>query len=165
MFSDRLQATGSIRAHAGKNDTDGAFAPVIGKAAKKGINRQTQPPRSYRIEQVERVVEGREILVGGNDINTVRLDLHPVSRLSDFHRGSPLQEFRQHAVPVGIKVLNDDESHAAIDRHASQKLFQCFQSASGRSYADDRKTLIFVDCAGRRLGALTLAFGQHCWMC
>lgn len=93
-------------------------------------------------------MEDREILVGRDDINTVGLDLHPVARLLDHHRGGALQEFREHAVAVGVEMLDDDISHAAIDRHAAQKLLQCFQSAGRRTYADDRKTRIIGYCGG-----------------
>jgi hypothetical protein len=35
MVADRQQAERSIRAHAGKNDADGPFAPVFGQAGQK----------------------------------------------------------------------------------------------------------------------------------
>ena len=103
------------------------LVPVIGETAEKGIDRQTQAPWRGWIEKIKGVVEDREILVGRDDIYTVRLDLHPVSRLRDHHGGGALQEFREHAVAAGVEVLDNHKSHATIGWDADQKLLKCFQ--------------------------------------
>jgi hypothetical protein len=50
---DGLEAQRAVAAHARKNDADTALLGVLGQGAKEEINRQVQPARHHRIEQVQ----------------------------------------------------------------------------------------------------------------
>ena len=113
-LADRREAGGAIRTHAGQDDADRLFAPVFGQAGEKGVDRQVQPVPGRHLEQVKRAVQDRDILVGRNDIDAIRPDLHPVCGLLDDHRRGALQQFREHAGAVGVEVLDDDKGHAAV---------------------------------------------------
>ena len=58
-------------------------------------------------------VEDGHVPVGRNHIDMVRLDLHPVFDLDDFHGGRALEQLRHYPLVCRIKVLNDDKGHPA----------------------------------------------------
>ena len=164
-LADRREAGRSIRTHAGQDDADRLFATVFGQAGKKGVDRQVQPVPGRHLEQVKRPVQDRNVLVGRNDIDAIRLDPHPVCRLLHGHRRGTLQQFREHAGALGVEVLDDDKGHAAVCRDAREQLFQRFQPAGRGPDADDRERHVVrcgfgvsenrggrhVACSGRHL--------------
>ena len=153
-FLDGAQAMAAVRTHAGENDPDGVCAAVIRQRPEEEVDRQAQAARRYRVKQVEAVMQDGDVPVRRNDIDAIRLHLHPVLCLHHRHGGCPLQQFGQDAGVIRGEVLNHDISHAAADWHMQKKLFKRFQPASGRADGDDRKGLCGGEGAG--FGAVNL---------
>ena len=86
LFLDGPQAQGAVRAHAREDDADAPLLPVLGQGAEEKIDRQAQSAGRRRLEQVQHPVQDGHVLVGGDHIDAVRLDLHPVLDLDDLHR-------------------------------------------------------------------------------
>ena len=86
---DGGKAQGSIRAHSREDHADALGSLVGGQGAQEEINGQTQPTRRCRSQQVQHSVQDRQILVGWNDIDAIRLDLQAILDLNNLHRRSP----------------------------------------------------------------------------
>jgi hypothetical protein len=78
-------------------------------------------------------------LLGGDDIDAVRPDSHPVPDLENLHAGGALQQFGHDPLVGRVQVLDDDKCHAAFFRHMPQELPQRLQPAGGGADADDGK--------------------------
>jgi hypothetical protein len=81
----------AVRAHAGKNHADAVFLLVLRQGAEKEINRQAQPARRRRFEQVQHAVQDGHVLVRRDHIDAVRLDRRAILDLHHLHAGGALQ--------------------------------------------------------------------------
>ena len=144
LLLDRLEPERPIRAHAGEDHADAPGLAILGQSAEKEIDRETQAARRDWRKEVEDAVQDRHIFIGGDDINAVRLDLHPVFDLKDLHGRDPLQEFGHDPLMGRVEMLDDDESQAAAGRHMGEEDLQGLQAASRGADADDRKERIFL---------------------
>ena len=54
---------------------------------------------------------------------------HAIGRLLHLHRGVTGEQFDQHAVVVGVEVLDQDESHPALGRQYVEQLSRCVEPA------------------------------------
>lgn len=77
-------------------------------------------------------------LLGGDDVDAVLLDLHPVPDLNNLHPGGKLQEFGHESLVRRVEMVDDDKGHAAALWHVPQELFQSLQSTGGAD-ADNEK--------------------------
>ena len=143
---DGFETQRAVRAHARKNDANAALFQVIGQGAQKEINRQPQPARRGRIEQVQDPVQDGHVLVRRNHIDALRLNPGAVLDLHHLHAGGALQQLGHDALVRRVEVLDDDIGHAAAWRHVAQEQFQRLQPPGGGADADDGKG------AGRRRG-------------
>src|SRR5512142_2313218 len=80
--------------------------------------------RGGRGEQVESTTEHRQVLVGRDDVDRVRLDAHAVLHLRDLHLGHALEQLGHEPLARRVEVLDDYEGETARLRHMTQKLFQ-----------------------------------------
>ncbi len=103
----------------------------------KEIDGQTQAPRGGGFEQMQNIMQNREILVGRDHVNVVGFDLHPVPDLDDGHGGSVLQQLGQDALVGWIQVLDDHKGQTASFRHMPKKLLKRLQSASRSAQSYD----------------------------
>ena len=160
LFLDGPQPHRAVRAHAGEDDADAALLPVLGQGAQEEIDGETQAAGRRRFEQVQHAVQNGHVLVGGDHIDAVRLDPHPVPDLKNLHRGGALEQFGHDPLVGRVQVLDDDKGHAAIFGHMPQELFQRLQPAGGGADADNRKKefsgLAGVSSAGRGVFFCTL---------
>ena len=76
--------------------------------------------------------------VGRDHINPVGFHGGAILHLFDGHPGFPGENPGQHALVVGIEVLNQDEGQAGIEGKVIQQLSKSFQSAGRRSNAHHR---------------------------
>ncbi len=113
LFLDGPQPHRAVRAHAGEDDADAALLPVLGQGAEEEIDRETQAAGRRRLEQVQHTVQNGHVLVGGDHIDAVRLDLHPVPDLENLHPGGALEQFGHDPLVGRVQVLDDDKGHAA----------------------------------------------------
>ena len=56
----------------------------------------------------------RDVPVGRDDVDTVRLDGHPVDDLAHAHRGGRREQLDEDAPVVGAQVLQEDVRHAGV---------------------------------------------------
>ena len=114
-----------------------ALLPVLGQGAEEEIDGETQAAGRRRLEQVQHPVQDGHVLVGGDHVDAVRLDPHPVPDLEDLHGGGALEQFGHDPLVGRVQVLDDDKGHAASFRHMPQELLQRLQPAGGGADADN----------------------------
>ena len=131
LFLDAPKSQRPIGPHAGKNHTNTQGLLILGQRSQEKINWETQPACGGRGEQMEYPVEYRHVLVGRNDIDTVRHHPSAILDLDHFHCGRTLQQLRHDAFARGIQVLHDHEGNPAILRHVAEEAVQGFQSTCG----------------------------------
>lgn len=64
--------------------------------------------------ELHRVIGNGHGGIGRNHVNVIGLDGHAVGHFLDAHSCSLGEEFDEHAVMLGIEMLNEDKSHAGI---------------------------------------------------
>lgn len=94
-------------------------------------------PRLARLARVQHVAVAPEILIGGNDVDVVGLDRDLALHVRDRHLGVPAQQLAQVAFLRRVQMRNHDETEPAVRRHSAEQPLQRFQSAGGRTDADD----------------------------
>ena len=149
VFLDSYHPQRAVTPHAGENDADGLFILVGGQVPEEEVDRPPQPPRCDRFEHLEIATQDGQVGVGWDHVDAVRLDLHPVLHLDDFHLGMPSEEFWNHAPVRWLKMLHEDECHPRIGGQMGKELLECLQPARRRTYPYNVKNLtgaIRLDC-------------------
>ncbi len=98
---------------------------------------------------MQRPVQNGEVPVGGDHIDAIRLNLHPILDLEHRHSGSALEQFHHDALVRRVQVLDDDKGHAALLGHVSQERLQRLQPAGGSADAHDGKGVLLLLRAAR----------------
>ena len=147
LLLDGPQAQRAVGAHAGKNHADAVLLLVLRQGAEEEINRQAQPARRRRLEQVQDPVQDGHVLVRRDHIDAVRPHPGAILDLDDFHAGGALEQFGHDPLVRRVQVLDDDKRHAAARRHVPQELLQGLEPPGGGADADDGERN-----AGRRGG-------------
>src|ERR1700722_11677150 len=83
----------------------------FGKGSEEYVDRQAFLIIWSWLERQPAIIR-REELVGGDDIDVTGLDVDVVRDLLDRDGRVLLQDFRQHAFMVGLKVLHQDKCHS-----------------------------------------------------
>ena len=91
----------------------------------------------------------REVAVGRDDVDVIRLDVHFVFDLHDAHSGMLAEQFGGQTLVRRIQVLDQHKGHVRIGWHRGEELFERVQPARRCTDADDRKTRL---APSRRLG-------------
>jgi len=146
FFLDGTRTQRAIRAHARKDHADAVLLLIIGQGAEEEINRQAQTARLERNKQMEHTVQDGHILVGRDDVDTVRFEEHPILGLKNLHVRATLEQFHQEALAGWIQVLDDHKRHAAALGHVGEEQFQRLQSARRGADADDGKEAACLVC-------------------
>ncbi len=110
---DGPKAQRAVGAHAREDDPDAAGLAVVGQGAEEKIDRQAQPPRGCRLQQVQHPVQDGHVLVGRDHMDAVRCDPLAVPHLHDRHAGCALEQLHHDALVGRVQVLDDDKAHAA----------------------------------------------------
>jgi hypothetical protein len=79
----------------------------------------------------------------------VGLDGHAVGDFLDAHGGFFGKKFREHAVMLGVEMLNEDEGHAGIGSQVAHELGESFDSARGGADGGDQEVPLAVRGRGR----------------
>ena len=139
FFLDGAQTQRAVGTHAGKNHADAVFLLVLRQRAEEEINRQPQPARRGRLEQMQDAVQDGHVLVRRDHIDAIRPDRGAILDLDHFHAGGALEQFGHDAFARRIQMLDDDKRHAAVRGTCAEKLFQGLESPGGCADADDGK--------------------------
>ena len=107
-------------------------------ASDRKNNRWAVAGRAVRPDQqMQHAVQDRHVLVRRNHIDVFG-STRVLSLTCTTHRRGALKEFGQNAFVCRVEVLDNDDGHAAADRHVSQKRFQRLESPVSTD-ADDRQ--------------------------
>ena len=136
-FFDRPQTLAAIRAGSRQHNTGGIGALIVRQAAEEHINRPAETPRLGKIRQLQTAVLHRQAGVRRDQIDIVRLDHHSVADLTHGHGRAPAEQFGQHALMIGVKMLDQNVSEPAIRRRRRQEVLECFQAAGRGSHPHD----------------------------
>src|SRR5436305_12740542 len=68
--------------------------------------------------------------VGRNDVNVIGFDGHPDGDFLDEHGGFVVKKFGEHAVMLGVEMLDENEGHAGIGSPVADVFGESFDSAS-----------------------------------
>lgn len=129
VLLDRPQAGGAVGARA-RQDHAGSVRLLIDREREEEVvDGPAQPARLHELGEFEHALLDREPAAGGDDVDGVALDVLASLALQHVQIGMPIQELRQHALVIGIEVLDDDEGHAGRRLGARQHLPQGFQAA------------------------------------
>jgi hypothetical protein len=85
---------------------------------------------------MQRLTANRQVPVGRDHVDVVRLDPHFVHNLDHRHRRVPVKQFRRKAFVHGGEVLDEHEGHARVAGHVDEQLLEGIQAASRRPDAD-----------------------------
>jgi hypothetical protein len=133
------QAQRAVAAHPGKDDGDAGRLLVLGERAEEKIDGQVQAPGRDLRQQVERPVQQRHVLAGGDHVDVVRLHGDAVLGLRHGHARRALEQLDEHPLVRRIEVLHDDEGHVRLARHVLEEELERLQAAGRGADADDRK--------------------------
>ena len=138
----RLDTVGAVGAGAGEDHGDGALPPLLRQGGKEGVDGVVQRPR--RVGQQQPVPLERQVLLGRDQVDGVRLHAHAVLRLTDGHLRVLAQDVRHEALVVRGEVLDHHKAQPAVGGHIVKELLQRLQPAGGRADADDQRRLGIV---------------------
>ena len=139
--ANRAQAHRAVRTGAGKDDADGPLALILGQVLEQEIDRQAHAALLDGRAQVQHAFLDRKIGVGGDRVNGVDLDRRAVLGRDHVHLGHLVQDLGHQALMGRVKVLDDQERHAAVGRHRGKEFLERFQAAGRSPDADNRKKL------------------------
>lgn len=112
---------------------------ILRERAEKVIDRQPQPARRDRFEQMQHAMQHREIAIRRDHIDVVALNLHPVLHLHHRHRRAALEQLHEDALVGRVEMLDDDKRQPAARWHMVEKQLQRLQPASRSTKAHDGK--------------------------
>ena len=120
---------------AGEDDPDCASAPVLRERGEEAVDGHAE--RLGGLREVQPAAGEGERLVGRDEVDVVRRDLHAVLDLRDGHAGVLGEQLREDALVVGRHVLHQDERRAAVRRHEVEEPLVHVEPARRRPDADD----------------------------
>ena len=138
LFLDGAQAERAVAAGARQDDAGGAFAVRLGERYEKAVDRRALEALLERRADLQAVVEDRQRRVGRYHIDVVGLDGGLVGDLDDWNLGHPREKGGEHALAVGIEVLDHDISQARARLEQRDKRLERADAACGCADADDR---------------------------
>jgi len=87
--------------------------------------------------------------VGRNDVNVIGFDGHPVGDFLDVHGGFFGKKFGEHAVMLGVEMLDENEGHAGIGSQVADEFGESFDSARGSANSGDQQVALAIRERGR----------------
>ena len=145
----------AIAAGAGENDANGPVLLVVGQGAEKEIHRHV---RGVGLARQETKVASRDddVHIRRHDMDVIGLDAHPVGGLLQRQTGRAGQQFTQLAFMLGVQMLDQHKSHAALFGQLAKQLDKGLVAARGSANADDGKCFL----PGRAIVRLMIGFGD-----
>ena len=137
---DGAQALRAVGRVSRKHDADRVAAAVRGERAKETIDGQVRPSTVERPRRERQpAAVDRDVGVGRDDVDVVRLDRGAVLGLADRHRRGLGQRVAQEARVGGIEVLDEDERHPAVGGEVLEELGERLEPPGRGADADDRE--------------------------
>jgi hypothetical protein len=129
MLLHGAQAGGPVGPRARQDHASGVGLLVDGERQEEIVDRPPQPPRLHEMREFEDAVLDDQAPARRDDVDPVAGE--PLAALALVHRqlGVPVEELGQHALVVGIEMLDDDEGHPGRGPGPGQHLAQGFEPA------------------------------------
>lgn len=110
---DCLESDGSVGRCSGKNDSDRVALLILGERGQEKVDWQITRPTFSAWCKDENALVDDHLGIGRNDVNVVRRNPDSLASLAHRHRRMAAQQRGQHAFMVRIKMLDENECHAA----------------------------------------------------
>ena len=152
---DGADAARAVAAASGEDHGHGAPAAVLRERAEEDVDRERELVLlAIPLAEEEAAARDDHLLLGGDEIDVVRRDGHPVLDELDRQLRMPREQLVHQAAKVGGQVLDDDVRHPALAGRAVEESLERLEPAGGGADADDERRRGCV-----RAGQGTGAFG------
>jgi hypothetical protein len=136
---DVPQPQGSVRRRSRQDDGDAARPVCPREGLEEIVDRHVPAADAAVRRKFERAVVERQVPVRRNDEDRVRRQAHSVGDLVDRHRCGAPEDAGEHALVLGIEMLDHDERHARILGGGREEPGERLETSGGRSDPDDRQ--------------------------
>ena len=126
----------AVAAAAGEDDGDGAGPAVLRQRPEEDIDRERELLLPIALAEEQAAARDDHLLARRDQVNVVRLDLHPV--LDEGHRQlrTSRQELVHQTLEVRRQVLHDHEGHARVRGQVVEEGFERFEAPRRGADAD-----------------------------
>jgi hypothetical protein len=128
---DGFDSRRAVRTRAGEDHADGPASALLGQRPQEPVDGHVQSRRLRAGSQSQRPLRDGQIGVRRYHVHVVGLHRHAVGRLADRHGGGSRKDLGQHAVVLGIEMLNEHDGQAGVGGQIGQQMFENFQPARG----------------------------------
>ena len=118
---------------------DGAAALVLGQRVEEEVDREMRAPPLASRGHVEEAARQRELRIGRNHIDVIRLHRLSVLGLATGIEVDRCSRSPQPALMGGVEVLDQDEGHPGVGRQVRQEQGERLEPAGRGADADDGK--------------------------
>ena len=129
FLPDRPGAGGAVRPHAGENHGEAVFSEILGQRSEEKIDRQPESPVFVLLQQSQHAVPDRQVMIGRNHKDVIRLEAHAVADHPHRHRRGVLQQLGEMILMGRIEVLHHHEGHSRVAGQAPKEVFERLQPA------------------------------------
>ena len=133
-----FQPEAAVRPGARQDDADGARTDLPRHGAQQKIKRQARAVARLRLGEAQDAAFNGQILSRRNDIQVIALNRHALGGLPHVEPCVTGQQIDQQALMRGIKMLDEDESHAGADRQDIQQPAEGLKAPRRCAYCDDK---------------------------
>ncbi len=138
MFLHRPQARGAVRPRPRQDHAGRVGLLIDGKREEEVVDGPAQPAGLHELREFEDAVLDGEAPPRRDDVDLVALDPLAALALEHLQFGVPVEELGQHALVVGVEVLDDDEGHARREAGPGEHLPQRLEPSRRGADPDDR---------------------------
>ena len=124
---DIAQTKTSIRTCSRQDDRRRPRAIVNSHRPQQEIERQARTMRSIRQRDVQRALPNGEIGTGGNDVNMIGFNSEPIICFEHLHKCVGCQQINEQTLMSWIKMLDQNEGHAVINRQGAHQFPASFK--------------------------------------
>src|SRR5690606_31160397 len=126
-------------ARSGEHDRDAAPVMSLCKRAEEVVDRGAKSALLLEFRQPEMAVDRREVSVGRDDVDAIRLERDRLDDLLDRHPHVRLENLREVALVLGRQVDHDHVRESAVRRNPGEELPQRRQPSCRRPDPDDSR--------------------------
>ena len=110
---------------------------LLGEGAHEVVDGHVKRVRIATRSELQGVIGNGHGGVGWDDVKMVRLDDHAIRDFLHTHGGFLGEELGEHAVMLGIEMLNENESHACVGGKIAYEFGERFDATGRRADSGD----------------------------
>ena len=138
VLLDDLDAAGPVGAGPGQDDGDGALPLFLCQRGEEDIDGVVEHA-VVEFGQIKPSAAEGQVVLGRNEIDSVRAYRHLIFRLQDAHLGVLAENVGHQALVIGRQMLDHDKAQPAVGGHVLEKLLKGLQPSGRRSDADNER--------------------------